>query len=176
MTLFQALRDLVNACTAEFNEKGAGGYALARLSDAKAALAKYHRSQPSHNLLFAVIDEAFKVWPDNHPFQPEDKEHLRAYLLVKARHFDKIDIKCKSTDAVGLGTQINVLIREFSDGKAPLIHAYPWGVRVFKPRSISYAAADRKVFNAVSETVYEIIETTLGVPIETLKHETNRAA
>jgi len=34
----EALSDLVEAATAEFNEKGAGGYALARLTDARTAL------------------------------------------------------------------------------------------------------------------------------------------
>ena len=38
--LYEALRDLVEAATTEFNGKGASGYALARLSDARAALRK----------------------------------------------------------------------------------------------------------------------------------------
>ena len=42
--LVEALRGLIEACTAEFNEKGAGGYALARLSDARTALAKAESS------------------------------------------------------------------------------------------------------------------------------------
>ena len=42
--LAEALRGLIEACTAEFNEKGAGGYALARLSDARTALAKAESS------------------------------------------------------------------------------------------------------------------------------------
>jgi hypothetical protein len=37
--LLEALSDLADACTLEFNEKGAGGYALARLKDARAAIA-----------------------------------------------------------------------------------------------------------------------------------------
>lgn len=137
---------------------------------------KRHRSQAAHNHLFAIIASAWKLWPTDHPFQPEDPEHLRAYLLVKARHFDKLDVKCKSADAIGLKTQLDAVIRAFCDGKPPLIHAYPWGLRVFKPRSISYAAADRKVFNAVSETVFEILEVTLGVKIEDLKREVRQEA
>lgn len=135
-----------------------------------------HRSDIAHRHFFAIITEAWKLWPTSHPFQPEDAEHLRAYLLVKARHFDKMDVKCKSTDALGLKTQLEFVIREFCDGKPPLIHAYPWGVRVFKPRSISYAAADRKVFQAVSETVFEIIETAIGVKIDELRREAQKEA
>jgi hypothetical protein len=127
-------------------------------------------------LLFAVIAEAFRQWPMSAEFQPEDAEHLRAYLLVKARHFDKLDVRCKNSDAISLRMQLDAVIRAFCDGKPPLMHVYPWGVRIFKPRSISYAAADRKVFNAVSETVFEIIEDTLGVKIEDLKNEARQEA
>lgn len=136
---------------------------------------KRQRSQASHNLLFAVIDEAFKLWPHDQPFQPEDAEHLRAYLLVKARHFDKLDVKCKSADAIGLKMQLDVVIRSFCDGKPPLMHAYPWGVRIFRPRSISYAAADRKMFNAVSEAVYQIVEDAIGVKVDDLRREAEAA-
>jgi hypothetical protein len=137
---------------------------------------KRHRSDQSHRLLFAVIAEAFRQWPASAEFQPEDAEHLRAYLLVKARHFDKLDVRCKNADAISLKTQLDAVIRAFCDGKPPLMHAYPWGLRIFKPRSISYAAADRKIFNAVSEAVFQIIENAIGVKIEDLKREAQREA
>lgn len=38
--LFEALANMVEAAEAEANEKGAGGYLLARLTDARAAIAK----------------------------------------------------------------------------------------------------------------------------------------
>lgn len=123
-----------------------------------------------------MIAEAFKQWPENAEFQPEDAEHLRAYLLVKAKHFDKLDVRCRNADAISLKTQLDAVIRAFCDGKPPLIHAYSWGLRIFKPRSISYRTADRKVFNAVSEKVFEIIENVLGVRIEDLKREAQREA
>jgi hypothetical protein len=134
------------------------------------------RSQAAHNHLFAIITAAEKLWPADHPFQPEDAEHLRSYLLVKARHFDKLDVKCKNADAIGLRMQLDAIIRAFCDGKPPLMHSYSWGIRIFKPRSISYAAADRKVFNAVSETVFEILEVTLGVKIEDLRRDAHMEA
>ena len=37
----KALGELANACAVEFNEKGAGGYALARLTDARLALSTH---------------------------------------------------------------------------------------------------------------------------------------
>lgn len=44
--LYEALRDLAAAVESEVNEKGGGGFILARLSDARAALAKAAREQP----------------------------------------------------------------------------------------------------------------------------------
>ncbi len=43
--LVEVLSLLADAVTAEVNEKGAGGYLLARLSDAKTILSKYHAAR-----------------------------------------------------------------------------------------------------------------------------------
>ena len=134
------------------------------------------RSDASHRLFFAVIAEAFKQWPETAEFQPEDAEHLRAYLLVKAKHYDSLDVRCKNSDAIGLRMQLDAVIRQFCDGKPPLMHAYPWGVRTFKPRSLAYAKCDRKTFNAVSERVYELIEAAIGVKVDDLRREAQREA
>lgn len=44
------------------------------------------RSLDQHRRLFALIAAAFDQWPHAHPFRPENAEHLRAWLLVRARH------------------------------------------------------------------------------------------
>jgi hypothetical protein len=126
-------------------------------------------------MLFAVISAAFKSWPEDHAFQPEDPEHLRAYLFVKARHFDAHDIKVKHSDAARLSAQLPAAIKAYSGGKAPLIHAYPWGIRLFVPRSIA-GHPSSKLFHAVSSKVYEVIEVTLNIPIEMLKRAAVREA
>ena len=47
--LVKALEGLIVGATAEFNEKGAGGYALARLSDARSALTHYRELAGTSN-------------------------------------------------------------------------------------------------------------------------------
>ena len=133
------------------------------------------RSDASHRLFFAVIAEAFKQWPETASFQPEDAEHLRAYLLCKAKHCDTLDVRCRNPDAISLQTQLYAIVKATS-GKPPLMGAYHWGVRIWWPRSIAYAKCDRKTFNAVSDKVYEIIETVLQTDIQTLKREACRDA
>lgn len=134
-----------------------------------------HRSDPHHRLFFSVVAKAFDSWPERATFQPTDAEHLRSYLLVKAGHYDKLDIRCDNPDAFSLEDQLRAILSTVAN-RPPLLHTYPWGVRAFWPRSISYAAADRKIFNDVSSKVFEILEATLGVPIETLKREAEREA
>jgi hypothetical protein len=126
-------------------------------------------------MFFSVIARAFDSWPESAKFHPESAEHLRSFLLIKAQHFNKLDVECENPDAMNLEDQLRAIIKAVTD-KPPLMHTYPWGVRIFWPRSISYAAADRKVFNEVSEKVFEIIESILGVPIETLKREAEKEA
>ena len=134
-----------------------------------------HRSEPHHNLFFAVIARAFDSWPESAKFQPEDAEHLRSYLLIKAGHFIKLDLVAENPDALSLEDQLRTIVRTISD-KPPLMHSYEWGVRIFWARSLSYAAADRKTFNEVCDKVFEIISITLGVPIETMKREAQKEA
>lgn len=128
------------------------------------------RSHPHHRLLFAVIQRAFENWPEEEKFQPEDAEHLRSYLLIKARHFKKLDLHCDNPDAISLEDQLRTIIETVAD-KPPLIHTFEWGVRLYWPDSISYAAADRQKFNAICEAVFQIISTKLGVSVEALKRE-----
>ena len=133
------------------------------------------RSTPHHRLFFSVIARAFESWPESEKFQPEDAEHLRSYLLIKAGHFTKLDLRCENPDAMSLEDQLRAIIRTISD-KPPLMHSYEWGVRIFWSKSMSYSAADRKTFNEVCDKVFEIISVTLGVTIETLKREARQEA
>lgn len=47
--LVDTLADLIEASTAEVNEKGAGGFLLARLTDARTALARARQKDDRHD-------------------------------------------------------------------------------------------------------------------------------
>lgn len=128
------------------------------------------RSNPHHRFFFAAIQRAFENWPEGEKFIPEDADHLRSYLLIRAGWFQKLDLRVDNPDAVSLEDQLRSIIKTVAD-KPPLIHTYPWGCRLFWPRSISYAAADRKEFNQVCDKVFEIISEKLGVSVNELKRE-----
>lgn len=128
------------------------------------------RSHPHHNLLFAVIQRAYENWPEGEEFQPESAEHLRSYLLIKARHFKNLDLYCENPDANSLEDQLRSIIKNVAE-KPPIIHTFEWGVRLYWPQSISYAAVGRAKFNAICEAVFQIISNKLGVSVEALKRE-----
>lgn len=44
------------------------------------------RSIDQHRRFFGLVRACFDHWPESHEFQPDNEEHLRAYLLVKAKH------------------------------------------------------------------------------------------
>ncbi|MEW5705107.1 MAG: hypothetical protein AB1781_11075 [Pseudomonadota bacterium] len=44
------------------------------------------RSVDQHRRLFGLIRAAYDQWPEWQKFQPDGEEHLRAWLLVKAKH------------------------------------------------------------------------------------------
>ena len=57
------------------------------------------RSTPDHRRFFARIHAAFHHWPEAHEFQPDDAEHLRAWLLCKAGYRDVTTIPVEYADS-----------------------------------------------------------------------------
>lgn len=131
-----------------------------------------HRSDPHHRLLFAVIARAFENWPEgpDEKFRPADVEHLRAYLLIKAGHYNKIDLRCENPDAISLEQQIRGVLGAVAE-KPTLVHTYPWGIRIYLAKSISYSELGRAEFNTICERVFEVLSAKLRVDIKTLKRE-----
>jgi hypothetical protein len=128
----------------------------------------------------AVIDVACRNWPHDHPFQPngvDDQDrtnNLYGYLLVEAGYVDTVDVE--SHDVADLEPSLNLQRRYVK--RKPLhywrLAPTPSGWQLITPRSLDYESAGKRTFEAVRSKVYEIIEVTLGRPIETLK--TQRAA
>jgi len=129
-----------------------------------------HRSDPHHRLLFAVIARAFSSWPESERFQPSSPEELRAYLLIKAQHYHKIDLRCENPDAISLEDQIRAVLGAVAD-RPTIVHTFDWGIRIYTAKSISYAELGRVEFNAVCERVFDVLSAKLGVEISTLKKE-----
>lgn len=133
------------------------------------------RSSDDHRRLFALIAAAFEQWPETHEFEPEDAEHLRAWLLCKAGW--------KTTKTLELPEAGNpvfmALMMEFAED---LLERSPGGefrfgrwvghrLHVHTPKSIKFERADQKKFNPIRDAVTEIIEQVIGVSADQLLKE-----
>lgn len=151
---------------------------------------KRDRSSADHRRFFAVVAAAFAQWPSTHEFQPESAEHLRAYLLCKARHHEVefIHIGAEIFDGLS-GATLEIVNRVVQSAVRRSVEAAmrqsgryafdkPAGNRIaiFRPASIDWATLDQKAFNALRDEVEAIIEEIVGVPADRLLQEAEKAA
>lgn len=147
----------------------------------KAPRHRKRRSLADHRRFFALIAAAFDQWPHDHEFQPLSEEHLRAWLLCKARHHEiemidlgtEIfgDLEGKAREIVELVVQsavrrsIEAAVRNsgFAFDK-PVGHR----IAIFRPKSINWDTISQGDFNEIRERVEQEIEAACGVPAKQL--------
>lgn len=136
-------------------------------------------SSADHRRLFGLIGAAFHQWPESHEFQPDDAEHLRAWLLCKAGYRTVTTIPVEYAEDQPAMLKLVMLTVEAAI-KAAKGHAFvrPHGsaIAVFHPKSLSNAAADRQTFGRVREAVEEVIAAETGLSAEQLLKEMETAA
>lgn len=136
---------------------------------------KRPRSPEHHRLFFAVIARAFESWPEAHEFEPGDAEHLRAWLLCKAgyrttTHYSLAEVPEKRREVIV--TTVAAAIGQVLAGRDhAFVTPHKDGLAVHVPRSMSFEKLGQKEFNALSEAVFAIIASVLGVEVEKLKKE-----
>jgi hypothetical protein len=134
------------------------------------------RSYADHNMFWAIVTAACKNWPESHPFQPHGVnekariENLYGWLLVEVGYVDVGDVQSHEVHSIHVG--LTAARRTQKRGR-PLHY---WrlaptesGWQLITPRSLSKDAAGKRLFEDVRSQVYEVIEVTLGRPIESLK-------
>lgn len=139
------------------------------------------RSSPMHRRFFALIAAAFSHWPEHAEFQPEDAEHLRAWLLCKANWRESREVPVAYSEGNPALAKLTALAIEAAlkeAGSHAFIRPHPSGgsVVVYRAKSLAWDKCDQKAFGPVAEAVEAIIEAELGVSADTLLKETERAA
>jgi hypothetical protein len=136
------------------------------------------RSPADHKRLFACIRAAFMHWPEKHEFQPEDPEHLRAWLLCRAGYKTVTSLAFEDhwSDEMR-STLVELAESLIRDAKS---HAFvrPMGnaLFVFWPRSLKFDELGQKEFGQIREVVEEVIKCETGREASELLRETTRAA
>lgn len=136
------------------------------------------RSGPDHRRFFGAVAKAFDQWPENAEFQPRDAEHLRAYLLVRAGHFNVG--KIETPEGYADNPSIRTLFRMAVEGTAKAlagetghydVRVSASGVEVLTPRSIDYRTVSQREFGPIRDAVEAIIEAEIGVRVDQLLKE-----
>jgi hypothetical protein len=136
------------------------------------------RSPADHRRFFGCIKAAFMHWPEQHDFQPDDAEHLRAWLLCRAGYktVTSLEFEDHWSDEMR-STLVELAESLIRDAKS---HAFvrPMGnvLYVFWPRSLKFEELGQKEFGQIREVVEEVIKCETGREASELLRETGRAA
>lgn len=127
------------------------------------------RSVPDHNRFFAVIAAAFDHWRNQHEFQPDSSEHLRAWLLCKAgyRNVALIPIE-DGSPAVAKLAMLATEAAIKAAGSYAFVRQRGLALAVFSAKSIAFDRLSQKDFWPIRQAVEDIIAVEIGVTAEQL--------
>ena len=136
-----------------------------------------HRGDADHRMFWSIMKIAYDTWPEAHEFQPLGKMHLYGWLLIEVGYIHEPPIEIESRN-VEFVQAILMAVFPAIKSKIHCIRFVPTakGVRVLIPKSLDYKTAGKRQYEDVRSKVYELIEVTLGVPVEQLKREAKLAA
>lgn len=131
------------------------------------------RSNADHNRLFAIIEAAFKHWPETSNFQPDNSEHLRSWLICKAGPEFRTVTTMEAPEAdEALKERIQELVEDQNT------HCGWRGAVLYKvqPKSMKFEKLGQRAFGQLRDAICEVIEQEVGVPAEKLMRESEAAA
>jgi hypothetical protein len=141
---------------------------------------KQSRSPQQHKFFFAAVKAAFMHWPHDYRFVPDSEEHLRAWLLVEAKHCTIIGqtLRGDPGDALRMAAFVNLSVAKAKEANGFMF------IEVIDrksitgrfPRSVSWREVDQKAFQPIAQAVFEIIHDVIGTPVEQLVAEHEAAA
>ena len=140
------------------------------------------RSDAHHRGFFAYLAFSFKHWPEAgfEDFWPDNSEHLRAWVEVRAGHRKPPRIYTFQTRAQALAAA-NFAVAEKAADK--LEGRYSWviplkgqnGFEVVRPASIKWEALGEAKFGKLSREVFEILHGVVGISFTEWKEGAHRA-
>jgi hypothetical protein len=130
------------------------------------------RSVDQHRRFFGLVRALYHHWPEAQDFQPDNEEHLRAFLLVKAKHRS---IKEFYPETKGVAADFAKMLPIVA---AMMLHRYCWAwaegdaVKVAAPESLAFDKLPHKKACQVLNDVEDYVRNIGMDPNEVLKqHE-----
>lgn len=127
-----------------------------------------NRSKNHHGLFFSAIKSAYENWPEKFYFQPENSEHLRAWLQCKAgkkwRFSQTIPVRDNSKYLKEILTSVLAVTPGYSfviEGRG--------AIHIITPKSISFENMSQDEFNQITDAVSHILEEVTGISLSTYK-------
>lgn len=131
-------------------------------------MSKKPRSLDQHRRFFGVLKATFDNWPESHAFKPENAEHLRAWLLVKAKHSSIKTFHVGQNEAAEVARLLPIIA-------AMMLHRYCWcrtdgvsAVAVCVPESIAFDKMEHAAFCALNDEVEAVILDETGLKADDL--------
>lgn len=139
------------------------------------------RSVEQLRRFFGVLRAMFHHWPESSEFRPESEEHLRKWVLVKAKHREATDIPVDWTeDQPGLARLTSLAIEAAikAAGAFAFVRAHPEGglVRVFCAKSIAFGNLGQADFNRLNDEVEAVYQAETGLDPDVVLKQTENAA
>ena len=132
------------------------------------------RSLDQHRRFFGMIAAVHSHWPESHRFQPDNAEHLRAWILVRAGHH--------TVKTFFLDGDADEFARVIPIVTATMLGKHSWcrslgnELHVCVPESIAFDKMEHQAFCKLNGDVDEVIRAETGLDPEQLLRETERAA
>ena len=128
------------------------------------------RSSKHHRLFFGAIFKAFMNWPESHEFQPQNDEHLRAWLLCKAKYCTCVLHTIDHKDAIAWA--MNFALKELvSDDGYKFLRWSEKQVAVYRPKSIAWGKLPQDEFNKISQSVSDILKAEINMSLDDFKNQ-----
>lgn len=127
------------------------------------------RSIEQHRRYFAVIKHAFDNWPETHDFQPDNPEHLRKWLQVKAGYRTVQEIEVSRSDPRAMQiveSTLRAAMKATGDYAWTVVHGKR--LYVIASRSIAFDKMSHGEFCTLNNMVQEVIEHETGIKIDQL--------
>ena len=134
------------------------------------------RSIDQHRRFFGLMSTLHSHWPENHSFQPDSSEHLRSWLLVRAKHCVINTFQLESTNEAKHFAKILPIITSLMLKKHSWCRSKGNELHVCVPLSIAHGECSHALFTQICADVDEIIRAETGLEPETLLRENANAA
>lgn len=133
------------------------------------------RSAEQHRRFFAMVRALYHHWPEAIEFHPDSEEHLRAYLLVKAKYRTIKTFYMTSDDAADECAKVVPIVT------AMMLHRYCWcwtdgnALHIVAPESMSFDKLPHAKACAVFSAVEDYVR-SIGMDPDQVLKETESAA